>query len=139
MFNRGKVWIIPNEEEIVQPVYFREIEEGISHLSALQEFSDKFKLDLKFSGDDYQEAPIEIAKRGHLVIKSEDDSKILIFYIPKRVTDRQLEFFLNNEISLNNTYSTVGFFSLEEDDIETKYGILEVKKDLIRKNRNKHI
>ena len=54
MFNRGKLWIVPNDD-IMLPLYFKDISEGISHLKGLQEFSDRFKLGMTFSNDDYQE------------------------------------------------------------------------------------
>ena len=133
MFHRGKVWIIPNDD-ILQPLYFDEVNSGISHLKAFQEFADKFQLGMKFTNDDYQKAPMDIASCGHLVIKSDDDSKILIFYIPKNVTDRQLEFFSSNELEFNNKYSMIGSYSLEEDEVVTKKGILEIRKELTKKN-----
>ena len=140
MFNRGKVWIIPNDE-ILQELYFDEVSNGESHLKVFQDFVDRFKIDMKFSMDDYQQAPIDIASCGHLVIKSDDDSKTLIFYIPKKTTERQLEFFQNNEMSFSNDYSKIGGFSLEEYDIKIKHGIIEIRKELIlkRENKKKHI
>ena len=140
MFNRGKLWIIPNDD-IMLPLYFKDISEGVSHLNELQEFSDRFKLGMKFSPDDYQEAPISIAKMGNLVIKSDDDSKVLIFYVPRDVTNRQLEFFLNNEMIFNNEYSKIGGFSIVEDNVEVKRGIVEIRQEIMKKTtyKKKHI
>lgn len=138
MFNRGKVWIIPNDD-IMQPLYYQEVNEGVAHLTALQEFSDKFQLGMNFKLDDYQEAPIDIAQCGNLVIKSDDDSKVLLFYIPEKVTDRQLEFFLNNEMNFNNTYSKIGGFSLENKEVKMERGIMEIRKLLTKKNKDNFI
>ena len=140
MFNRGRLWIIPNDD-IIQPLYFSEVNNGTSHLESLQDFADKFKLDIKFSKDDYQEAPIDIAGCGHLVIKSDDDSKMLIFYVPRHVTDRQLEFFQNNEMFFSNEYSIIGGYSLEDSSIKSIHGVIEIRKELFIKNKQvkKHI
>ena len=136
MLNRGKVWIIPNDD-IIQPLYFSEVSNGVSHIKALQEFSNIYRLGMNFSMDDYQQAPIDISKLGHLVIKSDDDSKILIFYIPEIITDRQLEFFQNNEMTYSNTYPKIGGYVIDEDNVDIKHGILEIRTELIKKNKNK--
>ena len=138
MFKRGKVWIVPSDD-IMQPLYFKQVNEGVAHLTALQEFADKFQLGMKFTLDDYQEAPIDIAGRGNLVIKSDDDSKVLLFYIPKAVTDRQLEFFLNNEMDFNSSYSKIGAFFLEDNEVKMERGILEIRKLLNTKNKKNYI
>ena len=75
----------------------------------------------------------------NLVIKSDDDSKVLLFYIPEKVTDRQLEFFLNNEMNFNNTYSKIGGFSLEIKEVKMERGIMEIRKLLTKKNKDNFI
>ena len=139
MLNRGKLWIVPNEEEIIQPLFFEDVYGEESHLKAIQDFSDKYNLGFSFTPNDSQQAPIDIAERGHLIIKSDEDNKLLFFYIPKKITDRQLEYFSNNEIDFSNKYSKIGCFSLEDEGIEVKNGILEIKKDIIRKNQINNI
>lgn len=134
MLNRGKLWIVPNEEEIVQPLFFEEVLGEESHVKAIQDFSNQYNLGFTFTPNDSQQAPIEIAGRGHLVIKSDEDNKLLFFYIPKRVTNRQMEYFSNNELDFSNIYTMIGCFSLEEEGIEVKNGLLEIKKEFIRKN-----
>ena len=35
MFNRGKLWIIPNDD-IMEDLYYKQVEKGTSHLEAIQ-------------------------------------------------------------------------------------------------------
>ena len=89
MNHRGKLIVIPNEEEILQEIFERNVRQGESHTKYLQEFSDTFMLGLHFEESDYQEAPCSIAELGHMVIKIEEDASLVVFYLPERVTDRQ--------------------------------------------------
>ena len=139
MLNRGKLWIVPNEEEIIQPLFFEDLYGEEGHLKGIQDFSDKFDLGFNFTLNDTQQAPIDIAERGHLVIKSDEDNKLLFFYIPKKVSDRQLEYFNDNEINYSNTYKVIGSFSLEDEGIEVIRGLMGIRKELTRKNIKNNI
>ena len=136
MLNRGKLWIVPNEEEIIQPLFFEDLYGDEGHLKGIQDFSNQYGLGFNFTPIQSQQAPIVIAEAGHLVIKSDEDNKLLFFYIPKKVTDRQLEYFSNNELEYSNTYKMIGSFNLLDEGIESKSGLLEIKKELIRKNNS---
>lgn len=57
MNRRGKVWIIPDEGQIIQPLFERDVALGENHTKKIQEFSDMYKLGFQFKPDDYQEAP----------------------------------------------------------------------------------
>lgn len=96
MNDRGTLWIIPDEKQIIQPLFKRRVGEGISHTNEMKVFVDTYNIDLNFKESDYHEAPCMIAGSGHLVIKSDDDVSQLIFYIPELVTDRQIEFLTEN-------------------------------------------
>ena len=87
--NRGKVIIIPNEEQILQETFIRDVKLGESHTKYLQEFSDIYSLGYSFKLDDYQTAPCQIAEEGHSILKSEDSVSLMVLYIPLIVSNRQ--------------------------------------------------
>lgn len=131
MNNRGKVWIIPDEGQIIQPLFERDVALGENHTKKIQEFSDMYQLGFQFKPDDYQEAPCQIAELGHLVVKSEDPSGLVIFYLPETITDRELEWFYQNEMMLSR-YNVIGAYNLQKTDGEVKwenfYGVDKIKK-----------
>lgn len=138
MNNRGKLWIIPDEEQILQEVFESDIKKGISHTSGIQEFSNKYKLGYKFSEEDYQKAPCDMALLGHMVIKTEEETSLVVCYLPERVTDRQYNWLYQNNMILNN-YVQIGAFSLHRvvDDStcwKEIYGIQEIMKEAGKKN-----
>lgn len=88
MIERGKVTIVPDENQILLDEYTKEINK--SHLEAFIDFSNKFKLGYNFTSDDYQYAPEQLARDGHLILKTIDDQKTAIFYISEVVTNRMV-------------------------------------------------
>ena len=138
MSNRGKLWIIPNEEEILQEVFERNVQEGKSHTYYIQEFSNIYQLGFTFKEADYQTAPCEIAMLGHMVVKSEDEVSLVECYLPERVTDRQYNWLYQNNDMLSK-YMLVNGNSLciaDEDGICWKkvHGIEEIMKEARKKN-----
>lgn len=108
---RGKVIIIPDENKILQDYYEKSIVS--SHLEAYQDFSDKFKLGYNFTPSDYQTAPITIAEDGHLSVKTVEDNKaVLVIYVPRVITDRQINWYYKN-VDTFNKYSVVGAFAVD--------------------------
>lgn len=93
-------------------------------------------MSFQFKSDDYQEAPCKIAELGHMVVKSEDSSGLVIFYLPERITDRQLEWVYQNEMILSK-YSVIGAYNLQKTSDEVKrenfYGMDKIKKEINRK------
>lgn len=136
MNHRGKLWIIPDEGQIIQSLFEKEVALGENHTKKIQEFSDMYQLGFQFKSDDYQEAPCKIAELGHLVVKSEDSSGLVIFYLPERITDRQLEWVYQNEMILSK-YSVIGAYNLQKISDEVKwenfYGMDKIKKEINRK------
>ena len=112
---RGSVIIIPSEEKISDD-YFEEYID-MNHLDGFQKFSDKYNLGFKFKDYDYQEAPIKIAKDGHLVVKTIKDMDVAIFYIPEVITKRQLDW-LNQNVSDYAFVQKVGGFAIKGMDEE---------------------
>lgn len=137
MNRRGKVWIIPDEGQIIQPLFERDVALGENHTKKIQEFSDMYQLGFQFKPDDYQEAPCHIAELGHLVVKSEDSSGLVTFYLPETITDRELEWFYQNEMMLSR-YNVIGAYNLQKTDGEVKwenfYGVDKIKKEMNRKH-----
>lgn len=133
MIERGKVTIIPDENQILLDEYAKNIEK--SHLEVFIDFSKKFNLGYHFTNDDYQYAPEQLARDGHLILKTIDDQKIAIFYIPKVVTNRQIEWFEYNKFELLHN-DLIGAFSINSDEEESKqiYGLSEINKEIRRKN-----
>lgn len=132
MYEVGKVIIIPDEDKILQEKYEKPIIK--SHLEAFQDFSDKFKLGYNFSLDDYQYAPLELANQGHLILKELDKSNISIFYIPRRVTKRQLSWIEYNKMNFVDK-NLVGAYSLtyEDDEPDQINGITDIVNEMRKK------
>lgn len=138
MQNRGKLWIIPNEEEILQEAFQRNVQEGRSHTHRIQEFSDIYHLGFQFKEEDYQTAPCEIAMLGHMVVKSEEEVSLIVCYLPEKITDRQYNWLYQNSDMLGK-YIQINAYSLEtanEDGICWKkvHGIEEIMKEARKKN-----
>ena len=133
MNDRGRVIIIPDERKIIQDEYQKKINK--SHLEALREFSNIYKLGYDFQNGDYQTAPILLGEEGHLILKTLDDSKTAIFYMPELVTERQIMWLEYNGVDYRN-YDLIGAFLLngtEEPDQITGY--LNVIKEARKRNR----
>lgn len=114
--NRGSVIIIPNEN-IIEDAYFEETIPSY-HITGFQSFSDKYNLGYQFGNNDSQEAPIKLAKDGHLIIKTVKYDDVVIFYIPEVITKRQLEW-LNDNMENNYIYiQKVGGFAINGDNEE---------------------
>lgn len=131
MTDRGRVIIIPNENKILQSIYEKDIMQN--HLEAFRDFSEKFKLGYHFKDEDYQEAPLQIAKEGHLSIKTIDDAGLFIIYIPRVVTDRQIEWFYKNMDNYNQ-YQTIGGFAIETEEPQLVEGKEAIKKIMNKRN-----
>lgn len=131
MNDRGSVIIIPNEN-IIEDNYFEKVI-VMNHLEGFQEFSNKYNLGYSFSLDEYQEAPIQIAKDGHLIIKTIKDMGVAIFYIPQVITKRQLEWLNDNIGNYMYIQKTYGFAingeNEEIDRIHDYYNLTNVLRE----------
>lgn len=132
--NRGSVIIIPNEN-IIEDNYFEKVI-VMNHLEGFQEFSNKYNLGYQFSNDDYQEAPIKIAKDGHLIIKTIKDMGVAIFYIPQVITKRQLEWLNDNIGNYMYIQETYGFaINGENEEIDRVHGYYNLKNVLRERSK----
>ncbi len=132
MMERGKVYIIPNENEILDGNFHREI--SSSHVLAFQEFSDKHGLGYQFGIGDSNEAPLILADAGNLVVKTVDDAGLYAIYLPRVVTDNQNMWLYNQMLEIRN-YTTVGGYSLENNkEIKIIENINDIFQEANRKN-----
>jgi hypothetical protein len=109
----GSIFIIPDEEKIIQEEFNRRVISN--HLDCLREFSDTFNLGYNFTDDDYQDAPCYLARDGHLVIKEVSDSGLIVCYLPKKVTDRQITWMHTYREFIKN-HKLIGAFLIDNND-----------------------
>ena len=138
MNERGTLWIIPDENQIMQPIYMKKVGEGISHTKEMLNFVKTFQVPVYFQESDYHEAPCMMAEIGHLIIKSADEVSKLIFYLPKEITTRQIEYLMTHQMEFMN-YQKIGGYSMriiEDGEIVWKnlHGIEEVMREVKIKN-----
>ena len=88
---RGDLWIISDKDE-----FHLDILKGQDHTSGIIEFVRLNQLPLQIKVDDYHEGPCLLAQMGYMVVKSEMDSSLLIFYIPSIVNENQKNWFLDH-------------------------------------------
>ena len=134
---RGKVVIIPDEEQILEDKFEQDILDGEFHVKAYQNFSDKHKLGLKFRDDESHGAGLSIAELGHFNYKTEDDIGVIAFYLPSKVTDRQLEYFESHMLDFEE-YTTIGayIFRRVDDAVYTDeiYGLEAIRSQMVKRN-----
>ena len=134
---RGKMWIItPSSDND----YERLIPRGKFHTDYFQEYSNMNNLGYTYTIIDYQKAPCEIALLGNLVIKTDDDEKLLICYIPQEVTNKQLDFINKNLDDISKNYQSILGYSDIKDyiyDGNHLHSIEEIKNECIKKHIDK--
>ncbi len=68
---------------------------------------------------------------GYMIVKSEIDSFLFLFYLPKNVTENQKNWFLDHRY-LNLEYFKIGGYSLNQT-WEPIYGFEEIRREIFRK------
>ncbi len=126
----GKLYVIPDENQILEEEFYKDIR--TNHLDGFQEFSDQYQLGYQFKKEEYQDAPCYLALDGHLILKTVDDSGLVIIYIPEVVTDRQYMWFYNHQ-NLLAKYSMIGAYAVhlnengyDTDEIEGMDRIMQI-------------
>lgn len=66
-----------------------------------------------------QYASLEIACLGHFSYKTENDVGIIVFYLPKEITDQQLNYFETHQYDFLS-WNTVAAYSFSDDNDEEK-------------------
>lgn len=132
-YKRGNVWIIPNKIENIDDIFCKDVLIGEDHNQKVIEYINKLNLPLTISLEDYHLGPCELAELGYMVVKSEINSSLLIFYIPKIVSKAQLEWFLSNQYMFLS-FIKIGGYSLNEDWTPIK-GIQNIRLELVRKHK----
>ncbi len=127
-----KLWIIPNENTLEQSevCFERTLKRRENHLLYIKEFAKKYCLEEQLSLEDSNIAPIEVASLGHLLIKSNCDFlPIIQIYIPKEITLRQREWFLEYRSELSS-YSVILCHSYYENNKKFLDNIMNIQKEV---------
>ena len=106
MLERGRVYIIPNENKLKIPNGEFTMNIHMNHLEAIQNFCDRYQLGYHFSSHQYQEAPCILALDGNFVIKTLEDMHTALFYLPSTISEQQLTWFFSH-FDLLSTYKTI--------------------------------
>ena len=98
---RGNLIIIPDENQILNPIFKEDIIGKDAHNSGIEKFIKKYypNTPIKIDLNDYNGAPCEIAKMNHLVVKTEDTVSLIIIYLPEFVTDRQITWLMEQRLN----------------------------------------
>lgn len=134
---RGSVVIVPDERRILADSFSEDIPYALDHAIAYQDFSDKYHLGLSFSDDSSQAVSLHVAQLGHFSYKTEENSNVIIFYLPEVITERQMRYFDEHFIDFMK-YDLIGAFSLDSDEhesIQKLHGLAEIRKVMRDKNR----
>lgn len=81
--------------------------------------------------DDYHEGPCLLASLGYMVVKSENDSSILVYYLPETISENQRDWFIDHRY-LGIEYTKIGGYSLKRT-WETIEGFEGIKKEIKEK------
>ena len=136
MEEKIKAYIIPNDEYYDKCGVFSK-DDVEKHIEVYQDFSDQNNLGYHFSEEDYHNASVQIALDGHFSAKVVENLSFITF-IPKVVTDRQLDWFISNKDQYKD-YPFIGGYSLEGDtvlDTEEVYGMENLEKIIKERNED---
>ena len=134
MINRyGELIILGNDDITGGNIFRRDVTSTGGHTHYIQEFSNLYNLGFEFKDSDYNTAPCEIALLGHVVIKTIEEVKMMVCYLPEVITDKQYEFIYNNQdMFLNNVQS--GGYSLRNNEFIEINGMDNLMREVNRKN-----
>lgn len=93
----GKVVIIPDEEQIEDEVFERDVIDDEVHALKYQEFSDYYNLGYEFDENYSYVAPVTITSLGHFCYNVSYNISSILFYIPEVITKRQYNYFIKNK------------------------------------------
>lgn len=139
---RGNLIIIPDENQILNPIFKEDITGKDAHNTGIEKFIKKYypNTQIKIDLDDYNGAPCEIVKMNHLVIKTEDTISLLIFYLPEIITDRQITWLMEQQFILGRYQTCVGLSETKEENkiiFKEMNGLSDIMKEAKRKNSRK--
>ena len=130
------MFIIPNEDRFDDCKEYTD--NAISnHMEVYQKFSDDFNLGYEFKEDEYHDSSIQIALDGHFSVKIVEDMTFIAF-IPRVVTNNQLEWFLNNK-SQYYDYQYIGGYAITGEtilDVESVHGMEKMEEIMKERNTN---
>ena len=137
--DNGYVYIIPGDNVHTSDYFFRTIKK--THLDAIQEFSDQYVLGYQFDVSQYHDAPCILALDGHLIVKTLEDQKVALFYLPQTINDNQEMWFEKNFFQIMSKYKTIGAYIVDGDKehIQTKtVGDINAIRNYMRKKNTEY-
>jgi len=107
---RGNLIIIPDENQILSPIFSEDIIGKDAHNNGIEKFIKKYypNTPIQIDLNDYNGAPCEIAKMNHLVVKTEDTVSLVIIYLPGIITDRQITWLMEQRLIFEQYQTCVG-------------------------------
>lgn len=134
MINRyGELIILCNDDITGGDVFRRDVTSTEGHTHYIQEFSNLYNLGFEFNDSDYNTAPCEIAMLGHVVIKTIEDVKMLVCYLPEVITDKQYEFIYKNQDLFTKNIQN-GAYSLKNNEFIEINGMDNIMREITKKN-----
>lgn len=106
----------------------------MNHMEAIENFVRKYKLNYDLKKLDYQEAPLALARDGHLLIKIVYNQGLAIFYIPGKLSERQKEWLDYHKFDLSK-YVKIGGYMLNDDNIDGLYGLNNILSEINGKRK----
>lgn len=101
--------IVPDETVLDVFSFERNLKKGERHLKYIEEFCQLYQIPYALSKSEDNFAPIYLSQMGHLVVKtSYDFMKIVIFYIPEKLTFKQQEW-LEQQLLKYYSFQYTGF------------------------------
>ena len=131
-----RVYIIANDEYYDKcEVYSKD--DIDKHLEAYQAFSDEHHLGYHFKEEEYHDASVQIAIDGHFSVKIVEGISMIAF-IPKVVTDHQLQWFEANKEQFQSYELVVGYAQIGDtvSDTEGISGLENIEKVMQERNEN---
>lgn len=139
---RGNLIIIPDENQILSPIFSEDIIGKDAHNNGIEKFIKKYypNTPIQIDLNDYNGAPCEIVKMNHLVVKTEDTVSLVIIYLPEIITDRQITWLMEQRLIFEQYQTCVGLSETKEEDkiiFKEINGLSEILKEAKRKNNRK--
>ena len=129
---RGELWIIPDEKQILNEEFHKEVYKGASHTDDVIRFAKEYDLPVQILTNDYHDGPCKIAQLGHLVVKTVEDMSLFILYLPDVLTERQYIWLLDHRY-LFMQFVTIGAYSFTSNGWINLVGFNAIKNEFVSK------
>ena len=133
MNDYGSLWIIPNDK--IKINYYKQyLLKGSNYTFAIQQFAIENNINFLFTENNDCLSPFIMAALGHMIIRTENDSSLLVCYLPDTITNNQLAFLFQMRDDLFLKYTKINGYCIESDEWKKLYGINEIINKAIKKN-----